>query len=413
MARAMGIDPSSRQYVPFNIVDKKFTENYFQRLLHPMERDGVDFWWLDWQQWSTTSIPGVNPTFYLNYVHYTDMERQRSNRPLIYHRWGGLGNHRFQIGFSGDTKISWESLAFQPYFTATAANVGFGYWGNDVGGFFGDPNTPEQFTRWFQFGVFSPILKTHATGRNFAILRKLWDYPAKTFLHLRKLVHLRYALFPYIYSAAREAFDTGISICRPLYYDFSTHEESYVFRNEYMFGNDMIVHPVTRPMGGDSLFVVQRTWLPPGLWYEWSSGSLLTGGRIVDRPFGIRGIPVYVRQGAIVPMLPEVSHVGDTHLDSLLLVIYPGSNGQTTLYDDEGNNNNYVTGKCTRTDVRFERRGGRMTVTIEPVRGDFRGMPQKRTYEIRVPNSFPPARVMLNGSLMRYSNSKQPGRLDL
>ena len=208
MARAMGIDPASRTYVPFNIVDRLFAQAYFDTLLHPMEKQGVDFWWLDWQQWNTTSIPGVNPTFYLNHLHFTDMLQQGRKRPLIYHRWGGLGNHRYQIGFSGDTKISWASLAYQPYFTVTASNVGFGYWGNDIGGFFGTPNSPELFTRWFQFGVFSPILKTHATGRDFAILRKLWEYPHETFLHLRDLVHLRYAFLPYIYSAAHTSHTT-------------------------------------------------------------------------------------------------------------------------------------------------------------------------------------------------------------
>ncbi len=211
MARVTGIDPATKRYVPFAITDKHFAQKYFDLVLRPMEKQGIDFWWLDWQQWNTTAIKGVNPTFYLNYVHFTDMERQNRKRPLIYHRWGGLGNHRYQIGFSGDTKISWASLDFQPYFTSTAANVGFGYWGNDIGGFFGSPNTSEQFTRWFQFGVFSPILKTHATGRDFSILRKLWEYPPETFLYLRELLHLRYALIPYLYTAARKAYDTGRS----------------------------------------------------------------------------------------------------------------------------------------------------------------------------------------------------------
>ena len=112
MARAMGIDPRPGNIFPSTSSTRNSQRTTFTRLLHPMERDGVDFWWLDWQQWSTTSIPGVNPTFYLNYVHYTDMERQGRNRPLIYHRWGGLGNHRYQIGFSGDTRISWELLGF-------------------------------------------------------------------------------------------------------------------------------------------------------------------------------------------------------------------------------------------------------------------------------------------------------------
>ncbi len=123
----MGIDPATKKYVPFDIVDKKFASNYMNLIIHPLERQGVDFWWLDWQAWGTTKIPGVTPTWWLNYVFFTDMERKNADRPLLFHRWGGLGNHRYQIGFSGDVVSVWESLAFQPRFTATAANVGYGY----------------------------------------------------------------------------------------------------------------------------------------------------------------------------------------------------------------------------------------------------------------------------------------------
>lgn len=110
MARAMGIDPATRRYVPFDIVDKKFATNFFDLVIHPLERQGVDFWWLDWQQSDKTSLEGINPTWWLNYTFFTDMERQGKHRPLIFHRWGGLGSHRYQVGFSGDTYSTWQSL---------------------------------------------------------------------------------------------------------------------------------------------------------------------------------------------------------------------------------------------------------------------------------------------------------------
>ena len=143
MARSMGIDPAAQQYVPFDIVNRKFADNYLTHVIHPLEDRGVDFWWLDWQQWGTTTVPGVTPTWWLNYVFFTDMERRGRNRPMLFHRWGGLGNHRYQIGFSGDAISVWESLAFQPYFTATAANVGFGYWSHDIGGHMPGVVSPE------------------------------------------------------------------------------------------------------------------------------------------------------------------------------------------------------------------------------------------------------------------------------
>ena len=111
MAKAMGIDPATKKYVPFDITNQKFATNYMDLVHHPLEKQGIDFWWLDWQQEQKTQMPGVMPTWWLNYVHFTDQERE-GKRPLLFHRWGGLGNHRYQIGFSGDTFSVWDSLAF-------------------------------------------------------------------------------------------------------------------------------------------------------------------------------------------------------------------------------------------------------------------------------------------------------------
>ena len=410
MARAMGIDPASRKYVPFDIVDKKYAQNYFDIIVHPLEEMGIDFWWLDWQQWSTTNIPGVNPTFYLNYVHFTDMQRQGKKRPMIYHRYGGLGNHRYQIGFSGDTKVSWASLDYQPYFTATAANVGFGYWGHDIGGHHLDDtqNDPELFTRWFQFGIFSPLLKTHATLDR-SIKRKLWEYPHDTFFHLRDLIHLRYALIPYIYTAARNAYDSGISICHPMYYDYPQQDEGYRFKNQYMFGEELLVSPVTHPIGEDSLFTFQHVWLPEGQWYEWTSGIRLEGGRVIKQPFTVTEIPVYVKAGAIIPMQPRMDRSDEKPVDPLILNIFLGASGSTRIYEDEGINQNYKNGLNTWTPVRFKKSGRKLRVVIDPVEGEFPGMLNERAYEIRIVHSFPPEKVTINRKSLNYHSEVAPG----
>lgn len=401
MAIAMGMDPQSKKYVPFDIVNKDFAKNFMKIILHPMEADGVDFWWLDWQQWSTTKIQGVNPTFYLNYVFFSDMERREKTRPLIFHRWGGLGNHRHQIGFSGDTSVNWRSLAFQPYFTATASNVGFGFWSHDIGGHHHGESLPELYTRWVQFGVFSPILRTHST-KDPTIERRIWAYPLENFYAMRDAFHLRYALIPYIYTAAREAYDTGISICRPMYYDYPKAQEAYQFQNQYMFGNDMLVAPVTQPMGKDGLFVTKQIWLPEGEWIEWFSGTVLKGGKIISRAFALDEIPVYVKTGAIIPMQPKMKNTYEKPLDPLILTIFPGKSGAFKLYDDEGNTSNYKTGAYTFTDIRFNKNSRRMRVRIEPVQGSYTGMLESRSYELRLPFTFPPENVTVNGKAVDY-----------
>ena len=192
MAKAMDIDPASGNYVPFDITNKKFATNYMDLLHHPLEHQGIDFWWLDWQQEPSTKIEGVSPTWWLNYVHFTDQERE-GKRPLLFHRWGGLGNHRYEIGFSGDTISAWPSLAFQPWFTSTAANVGYAYWSHDIGGHIPGVVDPEMYTRWIQFGAFSPILRTHTT-KNPDAERRIWAYPEPYSSIMRDTMHLRYCL---------------------------------------------------------------------------------------------------------------------------------------------------------------------------------------------------------------------------
>lgn len=213
-----------------------FTKSFFKNIIRNHESEGVDFWWIDWQQHLTSNDTyGLSETFWCNHIFFNDMVRKRTDRrPVIFHRWGGLGSHRYQIGFSGDALINFQTLGFQPYFTATASNVGYGYWGHDLGGHaFTDEsivNDPELVLRWIQFGVFTPIFRTHATN-DARIERRIWKFD--NFPTMLEAVRLRYSLFPYLYTMARKAYDTGISVCRPLYYEYPDSEEAYVYENEY------------------------------------------------------------------------------------------------------------------------------------------------------------------------------------
>jgi alpha-glucosidase (family GH31 glycosyl hydrolase) len=401
MARAMGIDPASKQYVPFRITDKKFAENYLRLIHDPLEQQGVDFWWLDWQQEQQTDVAGVNPTFWLNYVHFTDMEK-RGKRPLIFHRWGGLGNHRYQIGFSGDTLSVWESLAYQPYFTATAANVLYGYWSHDIGGHMPGVVSPELFTRWVQFGVFSPILRTHTT-KNPDSERRIWAYPVDYAEAMRDAYLLRYALIPYIYTAAREAYDTGIAISRPLYYDYPEAEEAYEIKDEYFFGDDLLVAPITTPAEGDAQLATRRLWLPPGTWIEWTSGAELKGGAIVERTFALNEWPVYARAGSIIAMQPKMSHTGEKPVDPLILNLFPGKSGSARIYADAGNTLGYKSNEFTWTRVsQHVLNDGVLQIEITPAEGSYAGMAERRRYELRLRSSFPPQQVLLNGVVLPY-----------
>ncbi len=404
---AMGIDPATKQYVPFDITNKKFATNYLDLLHHPLEKQGIDFWWLDWQQEANTKTPGVNPTWWLNYVHFTDQARE-GKRPLLFHRWGGLGNHRYQIGFSGDTISVWESLAFQPWFTATAANVGYAYWSHDIGGHMPGVVEPELYTRWLQFGAFSPILRTHTT-KNPDAERRIWAYPEPYSGIMRDVYHLRYALLPYIYTEARRTYDTGVAFLHPLYYDWPEAAEAYSNKNEYVFGADMLVSPVVAP--GDKItgLAGESVWLPEGDWLEWQTGTPFHGPATVQRNFSISQIPVYVRAGAIVPEAPPMQYSNQKPLDPLILNIFPLAQGQTstyTLYEDAGDSRAYQQDADARTEVRAIEDADVLLVDIAATKGTYQGMPAARAYEIRLPGDWPPGLVMLNGRTLNWTAKK-------
>jgi alpha-glucosidase len=410
MARAMGIDPATKKYIPFDPTDKKWATNYLNLVLHPLEKQGVDFWWLDWQQWSTTALPGVNPTWWLNYVHFTDQQRE-GKRPLLFHRWGGLGNHRYEIGFSGDTISVWDSLAFQPWFTATAANVGYAYWSHDIGGHMPGAVDPELYTRWIQFGIFSPILRTHTT-KNPDSERRIWAYPEPYSEVMRNAYQLREAMQPYLYTEARRTYDTGVAFFRPLYYDWPEEDSAYTSKNEYLFGDQMIVSPVTAPGDKISGLTTEQVWLPKGEWIEQATGKHFSGPTTVERSFTIDQIPVYVRTGAIVPMQPAMLHTGEKPVDPLIVNVWPLAPGQSSsysVYEDSGVSVEYQKGVYARTPIKATEDGDMLRVEIGPVEGSFPGMLKTRGYEVRLPADWPPVSVTVNGKNVSFAKPEEPG----
>ena len=410
VAKAMGIDPATRKYVPFDITDKQYATNYMNLLHHPLEKQGIDFWWLDWQQEMTTKLPGVNPTWWLNYVHFTDQERE-GRRPLLFHRWGGLGNHRYQIGFSGDTYITWESLAYQPYFTSTAANVGYGYWSHDIGGHMPGAVEPELYTRWVQFGAFSPILRTHTT-KNPDSERRIWAYPEPYSGVLRSTFQMRYALQPYIYTEARHTFDTGVAFFRPLYYDWPQADEAYSSKSEYLFGDEMLAAPVVVPADKTSGLATEKVWLPKGEWVEWPTGKHLAGPATVERSFSIDQTPVYLKAGAIVPMQPPMDYTGQKPVDPLIVNVWPlapGASSSYAVYEDSGAAEEYQHGVFAKTPIKAEQTGDTLRVEIGPVEGSYPGMLKSRAYELRLPADWPPASITVNGAAVRQADPTGKG----
>ena len=167
VCKRVGQDPEKGEVVPFDITDKKFVEAYFDEVHHPLEEEGVDVWWLDWQQGKLTNVPGLDPLWALNHYHTLDHARGEK-RPLILSRYAGLGSHRYPLGFSGDSFCTWKSLDFQPYFTNTAANAGYTWWSHDIGGHQQGKQDDELYLRWLQYDEVSKTLPKFFLLPNFS-----------------------------------------------------------------------------------------------------------------------------------------------------------------------------------------------------------------------------------------------------
>lgn len=409
VARVMGLDPEKADRVPFDCTDRKYVDAYFKFLHHPKEQQGIDFWWIDYQQAPTTRIKGLDPLFWLNYLHWSDMERREAQtlrRPILFSRWGGLGNHRYQIGFSGDTFCNWPSLAFQPYFTATAGNVAYALWSHDIGGHQPGAVDPELYARWIQFGSLSPVLRTHTT-KNPKAERRIWEFPKPVFEAAKEAFQLRYELIPYIYTMARKAYDTGLPLCRPLYYEWPEVDEAYSHPGEYLFGDDMLVAPVVEPADSLNGCAMVKVWLPPGEWTNWFTGRTYKGPCDVRLLVPLDEIPIFVRGGAIIPTQPKMNRTGEKPVDPLILNIFPGESGQTRVYEDDGIGPGYKTGQYAWTPVSHKLTDGKQEITIGPAEGSYPGILKERNYEIRLWDVWPPKEVLVDGQAL--PQAEEPG----
>lgn len=391
----MGL-PASATNVPWQLENPTFYRSLFNRIIREREDEGVDFWWIDWQQDLTNpNISGLGQTFWLNHVFYTDMKQNRKDRrPAIFHRWGGLGSHRYPIGFSGDTFATFGTLAFEPYFTATAANVCFGYWGHDLGGHLqvADPD-PELYLRWLQYGVFTPIFRTHGSSQA-NNERRIWKYD--NFPLMLDAVNLRYRLMPYIYTAAREAYDTGVSICRPIYYEFPEDNRSYLNESEYFFGADMLVAPVcTAADDGD--LATRDIWLPEGLWYDVCRNQLMEGDIEYTDYFAQNEIPYYIKAGAVIPNNPLMENL-KTPAETIVLQVIPGADGKGLLYEDDGDSEAYQEGAFATTEFTHQQLADRARLYIHPRTGTYAGMPDRRNWQVQFLLALPPKEVTVNGT---------------
>ena len=386
--------------------DKQYVKAIFDTYLHDYMVDGVDFWWLDWQQWpKDRAVADLDNVFWCNYIWFSDMERNGNKRPMLYHRWGGLGNHRYQVGFSGDSFITWASLKFLPYFNSTASNVLYGYWSHDIGGHqskeWGSPVEPQLYTRAMQMGQYMPIIRSHST-KDPSLNKEPWAFSSDTQQRLANVINGRYALVPYIYTMARKTYESGLALCRPLYYDNPEAKEAYEFKEEYMFGDNMLIAPVTSEVDSVDGYASVKVWLPEGEWLEYKTGKMLKGGTTYERRFTIDEYPVYVKAGSIIPYFGKLKNLSGTN-QAVTIRVFPGDDkGEFVLYEDNGEDKNYVT-EYANTNLSYTRQGNQLSITIGARKGQYKDMPAKRHFYVALPCQKAPLTISCNGRKLPFT----------
>lgn len=381
MAEAMGLDPEKEEPVNFDIANPDFLEAYLEKTLHPLEEEGVDFWWVDWQQGTNSKMEGLDPLWMLNHYHFLDSARN-GKRPMTFSRYAGPGSHRYPVGFSGDTLITWESLDFQPYFTSTASNIGYGWWSHDIGGHMLGYKNDEMEARWYQFGVFSPINRLHSSSSEFNG-KEPWRFKKEVHDTMCEFLRLRHRLLPYLYTMNHRAWAEGEPICQPMYYAYPENWDAYGRKNEYFFGSELIAAPVTTARIENLNVAKTKVWLPQGLWFDFFTDTVYQGGRNQNMYRSIDQIPVLAKAGAILPMTDEIRAIDtEKNPEELTVRVYPGADNSFTLYEDDNVSEGYRQGICAVTEMNLNWQ--EKTFTIKPSAGDLTLLPKQRTWKIEL-----------------------------
>jgi len=397
MAKANGIDPETKQRVPLDLLSQKHMCTYFDILHHPYEDAGVDFWWMDWQQGTDywwihdANKPGeyqdprerMDPLWMLNHLHILDITRDGTKRPMFFSRYSGPGSHRYPVGFSGDTTISWNSLEFQPWFTSTASNVGYSWWSHDIGGHMYGYLDNELYIRWIQYGVFSPINRLHSSCNRW-MFKEPWEFSGNIGEIAGCWLRLRHSLFPYIYTMNYRNHAQLLPLVQPMYYSHPKCSAAYEVRNQFWFGSELMVAPITQKNDEIVGMGTTKVWLPKGNWFDFFTGVRYASrrGRKMNVYRRLEDMPVFAKAGAIVPMAKYADHENRLeNSDKMEVLVFPGGNNAFTLYEDSGDGFAYQEGSFAQTEMQLAW-GEKAVFTVAPAMGDLTLIPDKRSWRI-------------------------------
>jgi len=380
--------------IPFKVLDKDFIVSYFNNLISPLNEIGVDFYWLDNKDELVVRA--------LNYYHYNDYKKTKDKRGMVLSRNGSKAAHLYPVHYSGETKVGWDTLKYLPYYNSTASNIGLSWWSHDVGGFKGGIEDSELYLRYVQFATYSPIFRFSAK-RGAYYKREPWLWDMKTYTIVKDYCKLRHKLIPYIYTESRKYSKTCLPLVQPLYYYYPELFDEPTYRNEYYFGTELLVAPITKPKDEIMNRAVEKIFLPKGVWYDLKTGKKFIGNKRYIAFFKDEDYPVFVKAGSIIPMAELDNNINDTNNPkSMEINIFPGSSNVYRLYEDDGISSMYEDGYYIITAIDYNYASDNYNLNIHPVEGKTGIIPDFRNYKIRFRNTRLPEKVgvEVNGKII-------------
>ena len=373
----------SDKNIPINVYNPQIMDAFLKGIITPYLNTGIDVLWIDDNDKNNNLR-----NFTMNYFLTKNFDADPEKRGLILSRNFGIAPHKYSILYSGQTNINWKTLRFLPFFNATASNIGVSWWSHDIGGYKGGIEDSELYMRYVQLGVYSPILRlsSHA-GKYYK--REPWAWDAKTFSIVHEYLNLRHKLIPYLYAEAKKYSSFGAPIIQPLYYKYPETYDEPLYKNEYYFGSELFISPITTPKDSVMNRVVHRLFLPNGVWYDFKTGKKFPGGRRYVTFYKDEDYPVFARTGAIIPLaVLDKDKLNDTSSPKTLEIhIFPGRSNTYKLYEDDGYTNKYREGLSYTTEINYFYKENDFSVSLEPKEGRKEVVPSMRNYIIRFRNT--------------------------
>lgn len=358
----------------FNVMNDAVIENYFNFLIHPLDKMGVDFYWID----ETTKKERENAI--LDYYHTEDMKKDYQKRPMLLSRNVTSAPHRYPVLYSGKTIVSWDTLKMIPFHNALASNIGVSYWAHDIGGYYKGTEDNELYTRYVQLGVFSPILKFGADKGKY-YKREPWKWSIKTYSIVKKYLQLRHQLIPYLYSEAYKYHQYGMPMVMPIYHKFPEMYDDVNYRNGYYFGTELFVSPIVTKKDYIMNRSIHKFFLPDGMWYDFVTGKKFPGGKNYISFFKEEDYPVFAKAGSIITLGKNQELNDTTPPKDMEIQIFPGRSNTYHLYEDDGVSELYQKDYYLLTEIDYNYMPNNYTVIVRPIEGKKGIIPDNRNYK--------------------------------